>query len=111
MKENHSPVKSNDIYKDDLVSIRVLIQGRVKTIGYRMWIKQQATKVGIDGWVTLRFNDAVEALFIGKEKHVQELIRKCYCGNPYAVVKRIRQFPQADVKGLGGGFFLLPTIG
>lgn len=93
-----------------VIAIRVIIEGRVQKVGLRQWIKQKANSLGIDGWVRNRMNDTVEALFVGPEEDVREIIKLCYQGPSFAFIRKLREFPQADIEGVTKGFVQLPTV-
>lgn len=91
-------------------AIRVIIEGKVKRAGMRTLIRQKAIQHNVDGWVRNRMNGSIEALFSGSETDVREMIKVCYQGTPFAIIKRIKQFPQANSAHISKGFYQLPTI-
>lgn len=58
----------------------VYISGFVQGVGYRQFVKQNAKRLGINGWVCNTPDGRVEAMFQGDEKNVQELIKECKKG-------------------------------
>jgi acylphosphatase len=44
----------------------VMILGRVQGVGYRYWAGQQASLLGLEGWVRNRRDGSVEAVFAGR---------------------------------------------
>jgi acylphosphatase len=68
---------------------RLIISGRVQGVGYRYWLRQQAERLGLRGWVRNRRDGTVEALIIGELPHLQELQDICRMGPRMAQVQQI----------------------
>jgi acylphosphatase len=89
-------------------SKRLLITGRVQGVGYRAWMVEQATALGIDGWVRNRADGAVEALISGTADAVEELARACRRGPRFAqvdsLIEEISDPPEEP------GFLLMPGV-
>ena len=92
---------------DGTVAARVRIQGRVQGVYYRGWTVEEAKARGLRGWVRNRADGAVEALFIGPEAALRDMIRACRQGPPLAAVVRIEEYPGADDGSVG--FRQMPT--
>jgi acylphosphatase len=77
----------------------VVIRGRVQGIGYRAWTEVAALERGLQGWVRNRRDGSVEALFVGREETVADMIEACRQGPPGARVESIdqREAGPADV--------------
>jgi acylphosphatase len=50
------------------------MEGRVQGVGYRDWMVQEATRLGLHGWVRNRPDGSVEALVSGDEDAVEALL-------------------------------------
>ena len=70
---------------------RLVVSGRVHGVGYRDWMVEEATRLGVSGWVRNRPDGAVEALVYGDIDAVEELLRACRRGPRMAVVSRIEE--------------------
>ena len=68
---------------------RLLIAGRVQGVGYRTWMMQKATALGLSGWVRNRADGKVEALIAGDIGAVEEMARACRRGPRMAEVSSI----------------------
>ena len=68
---------------------RLLIAGRVQGVGYRMWMMQKVTALGLSGWVRNRADGKVEALIAGDMAAVEEMSRACRRGPRLAEVSSI----------------------
>ena len=68
----------------------VIIFGKVQNVGYRYWLYQKAIKKNIRGWVKNKITGEVEALLIGNDKDVNEVIKQCEKGPHSANVSQIK---------------------
>ncbi|KAL3531971.1 hypothetical protein ACH5RR_005492 [Cinchona calisaya] len=87
---------------------RVVIKGRVQGVFYRDWTVENATDLGLQGWVRNRRNGSVEALFSGPPEKVLEMEQRCRRGPPSAVVTGFETFPCNDDPRTG--FERRPTV-
>ena len=94
----------------EIVTIRIILEGRVQKVGLRNWIKNRAVKLKVHGWVRNRMNTTVEALFHGPEQTVNDFVAMCHQGPSFAHIKRIKEFPQPDTENPPAEFIILPTI-
>ena len=58
----------------------MIIIGKVQNVGYRYWLYQKAIKKNIRGWVKNTIQGQVEALLIGDNENVNNLIKQCKQG-------------------------------
>ena len=65
------------------------IQGRVQGVFYRSETADQATALGLKGWVRNRRDGSVEALVEGERDRIERLIAWCRKGPALARVSRV----------------------
>ncbi|KAL2481368.1 Acylphosphatase [Abeliophyllum distichum] len=94
-----SVTPSTDASATPAKTVRVLIKGRVQGVFYRNWTIDNATELGLKGWVRNRRNGSVEALFSGSPEKVQEMEQRCRRGPPDAMVTGLEVFPSTDDPG------------
>jgi acylphosphatase len=87
---------------------RLTISGRVQGVGYRDWAIGTGLRLGLTGWVRNRSDGAVEALIVGEDEAVGQMIEACRRGPPLARVDEIDVDP-VDLDILPDGFTQLPT--
>ena len=58
----------------------IVITGKVQGVGFRYWLYQIANEKNIYGWVKNVNTNEVEAVFLGEEKKVDEIIKLCRKG-------------------------------
>ena len=87
---------------------RLTISGRVQGVGYRDWTIGTGLRLGLTGWVRNRRDGAVEALIVGEEGAVGQMIEACRRGPALARVEEIDVDP-VDLDILPEGFTQLPT--
>jgi len=67
----------------------VFISGSVQGVSFRYFVKINAQKLAITGWVCNTEDGGVEAVFCGEEKNVAELIELCKKGPMLADVNHV----------------------
>ena len=85
-----------------------MINGRVQGVFYRNWTVENATQLGLKGWVRNRRDGSVEALFSGKPEAVDEMLQRCCRGPPDAMVTALEAIPCNEHPGKG--FECKPTV-
>ncbi len=58
----------------------VFISGSVQGVGYRQFVKQNARKLGLTGWVRNSEDGGVEAVLQGEEDMITVMIEQCKKG-------------------------------
>jgi len=97
---NHLPIG----YK----AVRARISGRVQGVWFRKWTLQNATELRLDGWVRNREDGTVEALFVGPDTTVDEMLRRCWTGPEHAQVSNVAVEPSPGITPKG--FTQKPTV-
>ena len=70
--------------------IRIIVTGTVTGVGFRWWLKMEAEKKNIHGFVKNRAEDEVEALLLGHEKDVEDVVNLCRKGPLSSKVESIK---------------------
>lgn len=91
------------------IAVRLRIHGKVQGVSYRDWTVQTANALGLHGWVRNRADGTVEALTVGEESAVRELITACRQGSPRAQVTDITETPAQGIVPRDG-FTRKPTV-
>lgn len=69
----------------------VIISGRVQGVGFRHFVRKNAKKLGIKGWVKNRNDGKVEAVFAGAENDVRQMIELSKKGPVSSYVKDVAE--------------------
>ncbi|MGH7004144.1 MAG: acylphosphatase [Alphaproteobacteria bacterium] len=77
-------------------AVIVRVEGRVQGVWYRGWTVEEAERRGLRGWVRNRTDGSVEALFIGHEAVLAEMVAACRRGPSAARVTAVRTSPAQD---------------
>jgi acylphosphatase len=67
----------------------VYISGRVQGVFFRAYTRDKARALGLKGWVRNLSDGRVEAVFEGAKEKVEEMLRWCHEGSPYARVSGV----------------------
>ena len=78
----------------------LLIFGKVQGVGFRYWLYEKANQKNIRGWVKNTITGQVEALLIGNDEDVNEVIKKCEKGplSSNVVHVKIQNYKQEYLK-------------
>ena len=68
----------------------IVITGKVQGVGFRYWLHKVAVRNNINGWVKNKISGEVEALLIGDDVKIDNLIRLCEKGPPSSKVTKIK---------------------
>ena len=71
-------------------SIHIIITGVVTGVGFRWWLKKEAEKRRIYGFVKNRTENEVEAVLLGHEKDVDDILKLCRKGPTLSNVESIK---------------------
>ncbi|MBT7956519.1 MAG: acylphosphatase [Rhodospirillaceae bacterium] len=88
-------------------AVHVRIVGRVQGVWYRGWTVDEATSLGLSGWVRNRRDGSVEAVFSGNQSAIDQMIEKCRIGPHSARVDQVLVEPENNE--VQPGFNQLPT--
>ena len=70
--------------------IHIIITGTVTGVGFRWWLKIEAEKRNIYGFVKNRTENEVEAVLLGDEKDIGDIMKLCRKGPASSKVKSIK---------------------
>ena len=84
----------------------LIIHGRVQGVGYRAYMRMEADRVGVTGWVRNRADGTVEATVHGTPEDVSKLLDWVRRGPPTAHVTSVEV---NEASGEYEGFEQLPT--
>jgi acylphosphatase len=77
-----------------VVRRRVVVEGRVQGVGYRMACARRAQEAGVGGMVRNLPDGRVEAVFEGPPDSVDALVAWCERGPSYAAVHRVHVYDE-----------------
>lgn len=74
-------------------AIRVVASGRVQGVGFRWFVREEARRVGVDGWVRNCPDGTVEVLAAGSPESVNALVCAVRKGPSAARVDALNVLP------------------
>ena len=73
-----------------IIKKHLVISGKVQGVGFRYWMQNLAIENNISGWIKNKMSGDIEALIVGQEKEIRELIKLCEMGPSSAIVDRVQ---------------------
>lgn len=84
-------------------AVHLVVVGRVQGVAFRAYAVDEATRLGLSGWVRNRPDGTVEARAEGSRQAVDAFVAWCRHGPPAARVQDVRVSAEAAT-GLDRGF-------
>lgn len=69
--------------------VRLAIHGKVQGVGFRWFVRENARRLGLAGWVRNRPDGSVEAMVGGVPELVERLVKAVHVGPDNAVVDSV----------------------
>jgi len=88
------------------VTKHAIVHGRVQGVGFRAYLRREAERLGVTGWVRNRLDGTVEAMIHGWPDDVAQVLNWMRRGPPAARVTDLRV---SDAAGEFETFEHLPT--
>ncbi|MBJ3778220.1 acylphosphatase [Acuticoccus mangrovi] len=85
-----------------MTATRFLIAGRVQGVGYRDFVRREASRLGLCGTVRNLADGRVEAVVVGGRAATDALLAACRKGPPFAEVTGVGLEPLSDEPQIDG---------
>lgn len=72
-----------------MICLKINIRGKVYKTGLRYFLKQQASSLGIVGYVYYTSDNSVEVIGVGTKFQLDEFIRLCHAGNKDSKIEHV----------------------
>lgn len=69
-----------------IIRLHTIIEGTVHGVGFRAFVQDQATRLGVTGWVRNRWDGSVEVVAEGERSVLESLLTSLYRGPRAAYV-------------------------
>lgn len=79
-----------------MLTIRIVLSGRVQGVGFRAWTERRARELGLSGWVRNLRDGTVEALFHGPDDVVHDMVGQCRRGPARARVEVLERYEESE---------------
>lgn len=70
-------------------SVRVRVRGLVQGVGFRSFVRREASKLGLSGWVRNEVDGSVSVYAVGGEDEIRALLDKIRVGPPASEVEEL----------------------
>lgn len=77
---------------------RWLVEGRVQGVGFRYFVQEKASRLGLCGWVRNLGDGRVEVYAAGKPEKLSDLAAALHAGPPLSDVRRVEESEDAVQK-------------
>jgi D-alanine-D-alanine ligase-like ATP-grasp enzyme/acylphosphatase len=71
------------------ILVSIVLHGKVTGVGFRRWVKREATRMNLEGWVRNRLDGTVELALSGSQGDIFQLIGALHFGNDKAKVENV----------------------
>ena len=88
--------------------LHVIVEGRVQGVGFRYYVLEKASLLGLTGWVRNRWDDTVEVLAEGGREPLDKLLSTLHKGPTASYVENLK-VDWEDYLGEFGGFSIKST--
>lgn len=92
----------------DRSAVHLVVVGRVQGVAFRAYAIDEATRLGLSGWIRNRQDGTVEARAEGTPEAINAFVAWCRRGPPAARVEEVRVGPESPT-GLDRGFHMGTT--
>lgn len=75
----------------DRIAAMVRIEGKVQGVGFRVWTRDEAMRLGLAGWVRNDADGSVAALIVGPDAAISAMMQRFRQGPPGASVSRVER--------------------
>jgi len=72
-----------------MIALHISIYGRVQAVGFRNWMKENAEKKDLSGWVRNASDGSVEAFIQGENETVNDFLALCWEGPDLADIEDV----------------------
>ncbi|MER9924779.1 acylphosphatase [Mesorhizobium sp. M0048] len=84
-------------------TVQVRIYGKVQGVSYRVWVRREASALGLAGWVRNEVDGSVTALIAGTGAAVSTMIERLWQGPPEAAVSKV-DVEDIEARNTSAGF-------
>ena len=92
---------------DELLEVRITVQGRVQGVGYRWFALENAKRLGVTGWATNDTDGSVVVEARGPAEEIDAFVAALREGPPHARVTEIRTAPRSATEPMPDHFIIL----
>lgn len=71
--------------------LHIFVDGRVQGVFFRANTREEASSLGLSGWVRNCLDGRVEAVFEGEKDKVEKILKWCKKGPPGAMVRNVEE--------------------
>jgi acylphosphatase len=92
---------------DELLEVRITIQGRVQGVGYRWFALESARQLGVTGWASNDTDGSVVVEARGRAESIDAFVAALREGPAHARVTEVRTSPRSSPEAMPDHFTIL----
>ena len=90
-----------------MAAVHLQVEGMVQGVGFRWFVREEARRLGLSGWVRNRDDGSVELVASGPSDALSAIRDAVRRGPPGAVVSQVRELPGEGPDPLPAPFTIL----
>jgi acylphosphatase len=94
--------------ENEVCSLHAVIDGHVQGVGFRYFVQENASRLGLNGWVRNQYSGAVELTAEGSREALEQLLELVKQGPSRSIVTKVK-FEWSVVERKHTQFGIFPT--
>ncbi len=94
--------------ENEITSLHVVIDGHVQGVGFRYFVQESASRLGLNGWVRNNYSGTVELTAEGSREALEHLLELVKRGPSRSIITNVK-YEWSKINSKHTQFGILPT--